>query len=80
MYCILVRVPGWSLDDKCARGSNGRTLRCMNYIKDSHVASNVGCVASCEAERVRSLVETRELNAAARVSITVLEIDQRGDW
>ena len=55
------------MDDKCGKSSNGRSLRCMNYAKDGHVASNVGCVASCEAERVRSLVEARELNDAARV-------------
>ena len=62
-----MRVPGWSVDEKCGKNRNGQYLRCLNYVKDGHVASNVGCVATCESERVRSLVQAKQLNEAAMV-------------
>ena len=55
------------MDNQCSKDTNGRSLQCMNYAKDAHVASNVGCVASCEAERVKSYEDASKLDEVARV-------------
>ena len=64
---ILARFPGWNVDESCGESSNGRPLKCMKYAKDANVAKDLGCVSLCEAERVKSFAEAKDLDAAAKV-------------
>ena len=70
-FQLLVRVPGWKVDDKCVKSSNGKSLRCVNYADDAHIASNVGCVAQCEAEykKVKSFEQAQKLDDIAQVCV-----------
>ena len=49
-------MPGLKWHDNCM-GKSGHVAGCMKFVKDAHIVSDVGCLAKCEAERVRSHVE-----------------------
>ena len=53
------------MNDKC---SDTKSMRCMKYKRNADVASNVNCVAKCEAERVKAKSEIATLYGRALVS------------
>ena len=68
-FTLLVRIPGWKVNENCGKSSDGNTMKCFKYDMNASVASNVNCVAMCEAEKARSGLLVRQLRSESLVRI-----------
>lgn len=73
--CGFAKIPGWSVNNECHSSKDGQKMSCMKFKRDASYASNVGCVASCEAERVKSFSDAKR--AHARTVDAGSPLDQR---
>ncbi|XP_057294364.1 uncharacterized protein LOC130622924 isoform X2 [Hydractinia symbiolongicarpus] len=70
--CKPVHMPGLKWEKKCTTSRKQQDSRCIKFVKDSHKVSDVGCMAQCESERVRSHVEAIHHDSVSRSNIARL--------
>ena len=53
----------------CAKNGNHpkRTMKCLKYHKKAGVATNVNCIARCEAEKAQAGLDARNLRSNLEV-------------
>ncbi|XP_057294366.1 uncharacterized protein LOC130622925 isoform X2 [Hydractinia symbiolongicarpus] len=70
--CKPVYMPGLKWENKCTTLKKQKDSRCIKFVKDSHKVSDVGCMAQCESERVKSHAEAIHHDNVARSTIARL--------
>lgn len=61
-------MPGLKWEKKCTTTRKQQDSRCIRFVTHSHKVTDVGCMAKCESERVKSHAEAIHHDNVARVS------------